>query len=189
MTNPKTSETRAVARTKPAATPEIPAAKDPAPDNQSVVLEQLVALTQSIKELVARSTEPTPPPPSDTTDPVVRNRVVFAYDFLGKVLGRRAPRVFEPRAVVVQRDGDFVTFTGLKVDGLPTGTFARIRSNRNVVVLLEDLRDGEPRSVATDPNENKQITFDQRIDSIVVFDKVGGTPVAIGNCLPPSNGD
>lgn len=172
MTNPKTSESRAVAgRAKP--TNDSP--EPTAPVSQDVVLEQLVALTRSIKDLVERSTEPSQPQ-ADIGDPAQRARVVFAYEFLGSVLGRRAPRVFQLRKVGVTRGFRELTFTGLQ-----GATAAKIRSNRNVVVELTELRDGA--AVNIDP-----ITSDERIDSIVVFNVPGGVPVAIGPWVDPLNG-
>lgn len=145
----------------------------------------LVALTQSIKDLATRNTEPVEPPPAATTDAAQRTRVVFAYDFLGQALGRRAPRVFRPRTVGVNRRGASLTFSGL------TGAnpLAKIRSNKNVVVELSNLVDGQAVRIDQDTDSAKHITNDQRIDSIIVLDSPGGVPVAIGPCLAPNDDD
>lgn len=156
-----------------------------------MVLAQLVALTQSIKDLVTQNTEPVEPPPTEpvepppagTTDAAQRTRVVFAYDFLGQVLGRRTPRVFQPRTVDVNRRGAHLTFSGL------TGVnpLAKIRSNKNVVVELGNLVNGQAVHINQSTDPAKHITNDQRIDSIIVLDSPGGVPVAIGPCLTPND--
>lgn len=188
MTNPKTTESRAVAgRAKPATpapAPDGPRPAEPSNGSQDVVLEQLVALTQSIKDLVRQNTEPAEPPQTDSGDPAQRARVVFAYDFLGSVLGRRAPRVFQLRRVEVTRDGGGLTFNDLR-----DATAAKIRSDRNVVVDLNNLRDGVEERIDGNADPSKNITNDQRIDSIILFNSPGGVPVAIGPCLGPDNGD
>lgn len=158
-----------------------------------MVLAQLLALTQSIKDLATQNTKPVDPPPTEpvepppaaTTDAAQRTRVVFAYDFLGQALGRRTPRVFRPGTVDVSRDGTSLTFSGL------TGAnpLAKIRSNKNVVVELKDLVNNQAVRTDQDTDSTKHITADQRIDSIIVLDSPGGVPVAIGPCLAPNDDD
>jgi hypothetical protein len=182
MTNPKTSESRAVAsRTKPADSAAPPNA------DQDVMLQQLVSLANSINALVeqnAAATDPPPPPSPTPSRSPEELRVVFAYEFLGVVLGRRTPRVFQLRNVEVRRDFDGLTFTGLN-----GATAARIRSDRNVVVDLKDLRDGVAFPIDKAPDPQPRITSDQRIDSIIIFSAPGGVPVAIGPCLGPVFGE
>jgi hypothetical protein len=190
MTDPKPAESRVVAgRSKPtAATAENDkpvaeestkgntASTDPARYEQNPVLDQLVELTRSIGDLVQQNVgsgdgQATAP----DTDAAERARVVFAYDFLGVVLGRRAPSVFQLKTVTVQRNLGTLTFTDLA-----GATTAKIRAANNTVQVLEGLRDGVPATIDQGP---KAIPDTQRIDSIVTFTVVGGTPVAIGPCL------
>ena len=107
--------------------------------------------------------------------------MVFAYDFLGFVLGRRAPSVFQLTAVTVIRDNDNkLTFTGLG-----KATAAKVRAADNHVQLLKDLTDDvSPIEIQQNDKDNQPISSDQPIDSIVTFTSLGGTPVAIGPCLP-----
>ncbi|EOD58537.1 hypothetical protein [Amycolatopsis vancoresmycina] len=180
MTNPKTTETRAVAgRAKPA-TAEVQPAGD-----RDTMLAQLVSLTRSIGELAQRANGTTGDQVTDTPDddPVLRqqDRVRFAYNFLGFVLGRRAPSVFELTTVVVARDTRTLTFTGLG-----RATAARIRAANNRSQFLEGLVDGRP--VIIDEGDDA-IRYDQRIDSIVTFTAKGGEPVAIGPCKDPVPGE
>ena len=110
--------------------------------------------------------------------PAQQARVVFAYDFLGFVLGRRAPSVFQLPAVNVIRDGNNeLTFTSLG-----KATAAKVRSADNHVQLLKDLTD-DPIGIQQKDKDNQPISSDQPIDSIVTFTSLGGTPVAIGPCL------
>ncbi|MFI5592237.1 hypothetical protein ACIA5G_44815 [Amycolatopsis sp. NPDC051758] len=194
MTNPKTAESRVtVGRPKAAAAPaaktdkpvvtksakDVSAEAGPAHNGQNPMLDQLVALTRSIGDLVQQNVGA-----SDGADPdpdaAERTRVVFAYDFLGVVLGRRAPSVFQLKTVTVERDFGTLTFTGLA-----GATAAKIRAADNTVKVLEGLRDGDAVTIDRDPNA---ITDDQRIDSIVTFTALGGTPVGIGPCLGPVGG-
>ncbi|MET8849877.1 hypothetical protein [Amycolatopsis sp. NPDC004625] len=177
MTNPKTTESRAVAgRTKPAAAEVRPAG------DHDAMLAQLVSLTKSIGELAQRngSGEPAPATTADAPADQEQVRVRFAYNFLGFALGRRAPSVFQLTTVVVDRDTRTLTFTGLGA-----ATAARIRA-ANVSQFLEGLVDGRP--VLIDEGENA-IRYDQRIDSIVTFTAKGGVPVAIGPCKDPVPGE
>jgi len=186
MTNPKTPESRAgSSRSKTAAatsTSDSPPSTNPPPptppDNNKVVLEQLVALTKSISDLVQQNTaagdgETRPLSPEEI-------RAVFAYDFLGQVLGRRAPRVFQLRTVGVSRDFGTLTFTELN-----GATVAKIRAGNNTTRVLEGLQNGQ--AVTIDQGANA-IADAQRIDSIVIFNSPGGVPVAIGPCLGPISG-
>ena len=190
MTNPKTVESRGVAgRSKPAAAPakaepstpdkstkDTPVTDDrPADDrplhDQNVVLAQLVSLTQSISALVQQNADSGD---GQTNDSQERQRVVFGYDFLGVVLGRRAPSLFRLSTVDVDRDFGTLTFTNLR-----GATVARVRAANNTVKVLEGLRDGVAVTIDQDPNA---IDDNQRIDSIVTFTSLGGVPVAIGPC-------
>ena len=148
-----------------------------------MVLAQLLALTQSIKDLATQNTKPVAHPPTATTDAAQRTRVVFAYDFLGQALGRRTPRVFQPKTVDVNRRGAYLTFSGL------TGAnrLAKIRSNKNIVVELSNLVDNQAVHINQGTDPAKHITNDQWIDSIIVLDSPGGVPVAIGPCLAPND--
>lgn len=179
MTNPKTSESRAVAgRGKPATTEVEPAG------DRDAMLAQLVSLTKSIGELAQQkngaAADPVTVTPDD--DPVLRqqDRVRFAYNFLGFVLGRRAPSVFQLTTVDVDRDHGTLTFKRLG-----TATVAKVRAADNVTRLIEGLVEGRPVTIDQGPNA---ITDDQRIDSIVTFTAVGGEPVAIGPCREPVPG-
>ena len=178
MTNPKTSESRAVAsRAKPAA-----GEVEPAGDHDAM-LAQLVSLTRSISELAQKNSTTDDQVAAASNDDLAAQsqaRVRFAYNFLGFVLGRRAPSVFQLTTVDVKRDFGTLTFTGLG-----PATAALVRTANNVVRPLEGLMDGRPVTV----NDGKNaITDDQRIDSIVTFTVLGGVPVAIGPCLDPVGG-
>jgi hypothetical protein len=195
MTNPKTPESRAVAsRTKPAApapttdrdmtttsTSDNPPSPDPSHGNgdQAKLLEQLVTLTQSISNLVQQNTDASDdkPPPRSPEE----TRVVFAYDFLGVVLGRRDPRVFQLRTVGVTRNERRLTFTDLK-----GATVAKVRGANNGTQLLEGLRDNEPATIRTEGDN--AIPDQVEIDSIVILSARDGVPVAIGPCQPPVPG-
>jgi len=150
----------------------------PVSDEQHPAFDQLVlALTRSIDDLAKKNgdgltTVTTPDPLA-----VQRDRVVFAYDFLGSVLGRRT---FQLKRVTVVRERGTLTFTDLA-----GATVAKIRSAANITQLLQGLREGV--SVRIDEGVNA-IPDGQRIDSIVTFTAVGGTPVAIGPCLGPVDG-
>jgi hypothetical protein len=179
MTNPKTTESRAVAgRTKPAA-----AEVEPAGDRDAM-LAQLVSLTKSIGELAREKNGSAVDPVTATTadDPVLQqqDRVRFAYNFLGFVLGRRAPSVFQLPAVGVTRAHRTLTFTGLG-----GATAAKVRAANNAFQVLDGLVEGRP--VYIDQGD-EPITDDQRIDSIVTF-TASGVPVAIGPCQDPVPGD
>jgi len=160
------------------------AAVDPVPDDRNPMLDQLVALTRSIGDLVqqnaghlgqtATTTDITAGTELDDTE---RARVVFAYDFLGAVLGRHAPSVFQLKRVTVTRNPGTLTFTGL--DG---ATAAKVRAADNTVRLLEGLSEGVPVRIDYDPDA---IADNVRIDSIVTFTVAGGKPVAIGPCRGP----
>jgi hypothetical protein len=160
---------------------------EPVHDDQNPLLEQLVALTRSISELARRESigsggqPPTTPgsTASEIADAAQRARVVFAYDFLGVVLGRRAPSVFQLPAVEVDREPGFLTFTNLK-----GATVAKVRAANNTVRVLENLQDGGRVRIDDGPDA---IADGQRIDSIVIFKSVDGVlvPVALGPCLSP----
>lgn len=201
MTDPKTRETPGTAsstasRSKAVATTSTHD-EQLLPDNQNPMLEQLVALTQSISELVKQAAgtgtqqPPGTTPPGTTTpgtttpaaeDAGQRTRVAFAYDFLGVVLGRRAPSVFQLATVGVTRATGTLTFTRLN-----GATVARIRAVNNTVRVLENLQDGQAVHI---DNGAKPIADTLRIDSIVVFKSVEGVlaPVALGPCLAPVPG-
>ncbi|MEV4049902.1 hypothetical protein AB0J55_01840 [Amycolatopsis sp. NPDC049688] len=170
MTNPKTTESRAVTgRTKPAAAEVQPAG------DRDAMLAQLVSLTQSIGELAREKNGSAGHRTTTTTtdEPPEPVRVRFAYNFLGFALGRRAPSVFQLTTVEVERDSGRLTFTGLG-----RATAAKVRAGR-VTRLLEGLVNDRP--VVIDEGENA-IRDDQRIDSIVTFTVRDGEPVAIGPC-------
>lgn len=180
MTNPKTSESRAVAgRAKPAAAEVEPAA------DRDAMLAQLVSLTKSIGELAQQKNGTTGDQVTVTPDddPVLRqqDRVRFAYNFLGFVLGRRAPSVFQLTTVDVKRRHRTLTFTGLG-----GATAAKVRAANNVVQVLEGLVEGWPVTI---DEGDKPITDDLRIDSIVTLTAKDGVPVAIGPCLDPVPGE
>ena len=180
MTNPKTPEPGAAApRPKPAeaSTSDSPPSPDRPHNGQNALLEQLVALTRSIGDLVQQNAATA----TSTADPDQQARVVFAYDFLGFVLGRRAPSVFQLTAVtVIRNDHNKLTFTGLG-----KATAAKVRAADNHVQLLKDLTDDVgPIEIQQNDKDNQPISSDQPIDSIVTFTSLGGTPVAIGPCLP-----
>jgi hypothetical protein len=187
MTTTKPGESRAVAgRTKPAGADDKAAVTQSTTDSpqttyndQNPVLDQLVSLTRSISTLVQQNAGTTTGEPA-TTDNAQQTRVVFAYDFLGAVLGRRAPSVFQLKIVTVTRDFGSLTFTGLA-----GATVAKIRAANNTVQVLQGLREGE--AVVIDQGVNA-IPDEQRIDSIVTFTALGGVPVAIGPCLGPVSG-
>jgi hypothetical protein len=180
MTNPKTTEQRNVAsRAKPASPPA--KADAPAPEKQNTdrdpVLDQLVSLTRSISALVQQNVDDGAANADLTTAATAaQTRVVFAYDFLGVVLGRRAPSLFQLRTVNVVRDFGTLTFTGIG-----DATVAKIRAAGNRVKTVE-IREGEAVTIDRDPDA---INDDQRIDSIITFTSVGGVPVAIGPCQGP----
>jgi hypothetical protein len=195
MTNPKTDESRpAAARSKP---PAASAAKanekttrdavittNPPPLDPNVVLAQLVSLTQSISALVQQNVEDDDE--QQTPQPSVEQaRVLFAYDFLGVVLGRRAPSLFQLTTVNVERDFGTLTFTNLGI-----AKVARIRAANNRVKVVQGLQNGVPVTIDqdTDANTKDAIDDNQRIDSIVTFTSLGGAPVAIGPCLGPAGG-
>ncbi|MEV6643711.1 hypothetical protein [Amycolatopsis sp. NPDC051371] len=195
MTNPKTAESRVAAgRPKAAAAPAAktekqPATKStedspaagPAHNGQNPVLDQLVSLTRSISALVQQNVESGDDQLTTAdTDAAEQARVVFAYDFLGVVLGRHAPSVFQLTTVTVVRDFGTLTFTGLG-----PATAAKIRAADNTVRFLEGLRDGMPVTIDQGP---QAISDNLRIDSIITFTARGGTPVAIGPCLGPVGG-
>jgi hypothetical protein len=157
------------------------AGTDPAPYDQNPVLDQLVSLTRSISDLVRQNAESGDGQATTVdNDAAERARVVFAYDFLGVVLGRRAPSVFQLKTVTVVRASRTLTFTGLA-----GATAAKIRADDNTVQVLEGLREDEPVTIDEGP---KAISDDRRIDSIVTFTVAGGTPVAIGLCQGPVGG-
>jgi hypothetical protein len=180
MTTSKPAEARVVAgRAKPApekSTKDPSVATDPPPTDPNVVLAQLVSLTQSISNLVQQNVEVD----EQTNDTPERLRAVFAYDFLGVVLGRRAPSLFDLKRVTVDRGFGTLTFTGLA-----GATVARVRAANNTVKVLLGLQEGVPVTIDQDPDA---IPDGQRIDSIVTFTALGGVPVAVGPCLGPVNG-
>lgn len=175
MTNPKTPESGAAASgSKPAAasTSASPPSPDPPYTGQNAVLEQLVALTRSIGDLVKQNAGSSGE--VSAADAAQQVRVVFAYDFLGVVLGRRAPSVFQLTTVGVTRNSGTLTFTGLK-----GAKAAKVRAANNRVQLLQGLEEGVPVPI----DQGDQAIIDsQPIDSIVTFTSPGGTPVAIGLC-------
>lgn len=177
MTNPKTTESRAVAGRGKQAAAEV----EPTGDRDAM-LTQLVALTKSIGELAQRQNGAAGDQVTAATadDAVEQDRVRFAYNFLGFALGRRAPSVFQLTTVDVERDHGTLTFKRLG-----TATVAKVRAANNVTRLLEGLVEGRPVTIDQGPNA---ITDDQRIDSIVTFTAVGGEPVAIGPCREPVPG-
>jgi hypothetical protein len=178
MTNPKTTDSRAVAaRTKQAA-----AEVEPTGDRDAM-LAQLVSLTKSIGELAQQKNGSAggQVTAATTDDFAEQDRVRFAYNFLGFVLGRRAPSVFQLPPVDVHRDPGTLTFTRLG-----DATVAKVRAANNVVQVLEGLREGRPVTI---DQGDKAIRNDQRIDSIVTFTARDGVPVAIGPCLDPVRGE
>ena len=188
MTNPKTPEPGA-ARSESKPTAASASASTPSPDRphngQNAVLEQLVALTRSIGDLVRQNAGSSGE--VSAADAAQQARVVFAYDFLGVVLGRRAPSVFQlTRVNVTRATGAMLTFTDQDLNG---ATAAKVRSADNHVQLLTGLTPNTPVSIGQKaPPPNQAIDDGVPIDSIVTFTSLGGTPVAIGPCLPPVGG-
>ena len=135
MTNPKTPEPGAArSESKPAAASASasPPSPDPPHTGQNAALEQLVALTRSIGDLVRQNAGSSGE--VSAADAAQQARVVFAYDFLGVVLGRRAPSVFQLTTVDVTRNSGTLTFTGLQ-----GATAAKVRAANNRVQLLDGL--------------------------------------------------
>jgi hypothetical protein len=141
------------------------------------LLTQLTSLAASAKQLADDQT-----PPAGTPDPVAeeRKKVLFAYEFLGEVLGRRlGSRFFATPKVTVDRDftSATLTFTGLPA----TSRVARVRAaggGVEVLPLPDPLPD--PTQGATVPVT--EIPNAEAIDSIVILDG-RGVPLALGNCL------
>jgi hypothetical protein len=137
------------------------------------LLEQLAKIADSVAKLPGGVATREP---AAETGPAAeeRRKAVFAYEFLGEVLGRRGFAVAKV-GVVRDRDGNQgnLTFTNL---GL--GKTARVRAADNSQDIIENLQ------------ENVQVNTDipngLPIDSIVVLDAVG-VPVAIGPCLRPTS--
>ncbi len=194
MTNPKTPEPGAArSESKPAAASASASPPSPGPPHtgQNAALEQLVALTRSIGELVKQNAASSGQVSAATTtsaaEAAQQARVVFAYDFLGVVLGRRAPSVFQlTRVNVTRATGAMLTFTDQDLNG---ATAAKVRSADNHVQLLTGLTPNTPVSIGQKaPPPNQAIDDGVPIDSIVTFTSLGGTPVAIGPCLQPVAG-
>lgn len=184
MTNPKTPESGAArSESKPAAASA--SASPPSPDRphngQNALLEQLVALTRSIGDLVQQNAGSSGEVSAADTDQ--QARVVFAYDFLGFVLGRRAPSVFQLTRVGVKRDSRTLTFSGLN-----GAKAAKVRAANNRVQLLDGLMDNEAVTIDQGDQNINNINDSVAIDSIVTFTSLGGTPVAIGPCPGPVPG-
>ncbi|MFJ7213002.1 hypothetical protein [Amycolatopsis sp. NPDC098790] len=179
MTNPKTTESRAVAGRGKQAAAEV----EPAGDRDAM-LTQLVSLTKSIGELAQQRNgtagDRVAVTATDDTDTAEQDRVRFAYNFLGFALGRRAPSVFQLTTVDVDREPGKLTFKRLGA-----ATVAKVRAANNVVQVLEGLVEGQAVPIDQGP---KAIQDDQRIDSIVLFTSLGGVPVAIGPCREPVPG-
>ncbi|MEV6847949.1 hypothetical protein [Actinoplanes sp. NPDC051411] len=182
MTNPKP-------RTAAAGSGTRVTANTPGADNSDDLLRQLIKLTESVEKLANRpagravpppaptpTPTPTPPPGPPEREPAENERLtmLFAYNFLGEVVGRRNFR-FTLRAVA-DRDRDGLRFTELR-----GGTFARLRSADNRIEELENLVAGTRVKLTVIPD-------DQAIDAIVVLERRGGVPVAIGNCQGPVPG-
>jgi hypothetical protein len=203
MTNPKSSRQTATrakpapADTPPPATPPAtaaaPPALPPASDNgHDQLLQQLVRLTESVEKLAQRTTTPPPPPPPDDTPPPppppsttsdppdpardTRNRVLFAYLFLGEVLGRRDFAV--PRVNVERPASGKLKFTGL-VTALGAATVVRLRAANNQTQTISGLQE--------DVEVTTTIPDTQRIDSIVFLTN-DGVPVGVGDCEEPIEG-
>jgi hypothetical protein len=178
MTNPKTTEQRNVAsRAKPPAKADADAPGKSAKDaDPNPVLDQLVSLTRSISTLVQQNVDDGASADLATAATAAQTRVVFAYDFLGVVLGRRAPSLFQLRTVNVTRDFGTLTFTNIGA-----ATIAKIRAANNRVKTVE-IREGVPVVIDQGPDG---IDDNQRIDSIITFTSAGGVPVAIGPCQGP----
>jgi hypothetical protein len=144
------------------------------PDPLNRLLEQLGRIADSVARLPGTPGTGPGGEPAAETGPAAeeRRKALFAYEFLGEMLGRRGFAV--PKVGVVRdRDGNQgnLTFTNL---GL--GKTARVRAANNSQDIIENLQ--ENVSVNTD------IPNGQPIDSIVVLDAVG-VPVAIGPCRGP----
>jgi hypothetical protein len=194
MTNPKSSRQTATRPKAAEAGAEQQAttapARPPASDNgRDQLLQQLVRLTESVERLAQRTTTPPPPPdtppplppPITTTDPPdpardTRNRVLFAYLFLGEVLGRREFAL--PRVTVERPASGKIKFTGL-VTALGTASVVRLRAANNQTQTISGLPEGV-EVTTTIPDE-------QRIDSIVFLTN-DGVPVGIGDCADPIDG-
>jgi hypothetical protein len=165
--------------------PRTPKAAANPPKDQDELLRQLVRLADSVQALAEKPPPPPPPPttPPPTTPPTTtptpaeteRDKVVFAYTFLGELLVRgvlnadllSGSRVSTPRVEVI-RNADGLTFPVLN-----EANAARVQAGRTVV-LLENLQ----VNTAVRPSG---IEDDQLIDSIILLRD--GVPVAIALCV------
>lgn len=137
------------------------------PDDNGALLQLLTRLTESVEKLAQPSQGPGSSP---TPEEKERATVLFAYDFLGLVLGR--PNF--PAPVDVERNGNELTFRDLRNGA---GTFALLRAADNTREELAGL-------VENTPVELKVIPNDQAIDSIVIFTEKDGVPLAVAECQP-----
>jgi len=146
--------------------------RTPAEAEREELLRHIAALTASVNTLAQRAL----PPAIGEADTSTRSQaeadqatVLFAYNFLGEVLGRQDFNV--PR-VAVSRGSKTLTFTELR-----GGAFALVRAANNQVDNLDNLVVNQPFALT--------IPDSQAIDAIVMFDRAGGVPVAIGECPGP----
>lgn len=172
MTDPK-KPTPSGASSRSKASEQPSPTTDLAGDPLGKLLEQLGKIADSVGRLTEPRTEAT-----TETGPAAeeRRKALFAYEFLGEVLGRTnfaVPRVGVTRC----RAATGSTRGALRFTELLTGTKARVRAADNSQEVLRNLQEG----VVSD--EMKVIKDDQPIDSIVVLD-ITDVPVAIGPCVP-----
>jgi len=149
----------------------------PAPDSLQQLLEQLGRIADSVTRLTEPKSAAADAGQAAESGPAAQERAkaLFAYEFLGEVLGRpgfAVPRVQVSRGTTVGR-GRFITT--LIFQQLNGGTTARVRAADNRQQILLNLQVGNPVDV-------EEIPVEQPIDSIVVLDG-SGVPVAIGPCL------
>ena len=93
------------------------------------LLEQLVQLTEAVKQLAEQSAPQRPGQVSD--DDRIRQRVVFGYQALGTLTGRVSTASgdeFDIRVVGAHRDGDLIRFRELP----PGADWAELRSGTKV---------------------------------------------------------
>lgn len=117
------------------------------------LLEQLVQLTEAVKQLAEQTTSDRPGRPSD--DEQVRQRVAFSYQALGTLTGRVSTGSggeFDVRVVGARRDGDLIRFRELP----PGADWAELRSGTKVELLrIEPDRTGDDVPKDADSEDDK----------------------------------
>jgi hypothetical protein len=161
------------------------------------LLEQLIQLTEAVKQLAERpSPQPAPRDPPTDADRV-RQRVAFGYQVLGALTGRISSatgREFDVRVVEAIRKPGVILF-----DGLPArANWAELRAGSKVEVLrirdvdqkgnsdsptkTESARDERSTRGQVDP---KDFADTDRIGSIVFLSTRQGPLVAFSSRLDP----